>query len=240
MLPKSSRKPTNREVGLDFGIKDSVTTSNGDKYNCKVQESEYLKYLSKMLNRHKKEKDSKRRWNCRKQLAREHEHVANIRKDICNKIYHDLVSNYDVIYIQDEQIKNWHQTWFGKQVQHSCMGTLKQRIKMLVKADRAFVLSKWLPTTKMCPACGAVNQIGLDERTYHCDCGYTKPRDWHSACNVLLFGTTKRAECVEHASAEVATSMLPSSTGVAQVAPSKRKLEAHALYGVGSSRYPAR
>ena len=57
MLPKSSRKPTNREVGLDFGIKDSITTSNGDKYNCKVQESEYLKYLSKMLNRHKTEKE---------------------------------------------------------------------------------------------------------------------------------------------------------------------------------------
>lgn len=36
MLPKSSRKPTNREVGLDFGIKDSITTSFGDKYNCNV------------------------------------------------------------------------------------------------------------------------------------------------------------------------------------------------------------
>ena len=229
MLPKEPRNRTRKSVGLDFGIKNTITTSDNKTYDCKVQETEYLKYLSKMLNRHKKEKDSKRRWNCRKQLAREHEHVANIRKDICNKIYHDLVSNYDVIYIQDEQIKNWHQTWFGKQVQHSCMGALKQRIKMLVKADRAFVLSKWLPTTKMCPACGAVNQIGLDERTYRCDCGYTKPRDWHSACNVLLFGTTKRAECVEHASAEVATSMPPSSAGLAQVAPSKRKLEAHAL-----------
>ena len=92
---------------------------------------------------------------------------------------------------------------------------------MLVKVDRAFVLSKWLPTTKMCPVCGAVNQIGLGERTYHCDCGYTKPRDWHSACNVLLFGTTKRAECVEHASAEVAAPMPPSSAGLAQVAPLK-------------------
>lgn len=235
MLPKEPRNRTRKSVGLDFGIKNTITTSDNKTYDCKVQETEYLKYLSKMLNRHKKEKDSKRRWNCRKQLASEHEHVANIRKDICNKIYHDLVSNYDVIYIQDEQIKNWHQTWFSKQVQQSCMGSLKQRIKMLVKADRAFVLSKWLPTTKMCPVCGAVNQIGLDERTYHCDCGYSKPRDWHSACNVLLFGTTKRYECVEHASAEVVSSMQSSSTGLAQATPLKRKLEAHSLKAVGSS-----
>ena len=229
MLPKTPRTPTYRSGGLDFGIKNTITTSDNKTYDCKVQETEYLKYLSKMLNRHKTEKDSKRRWNCRKQLAREHEHVANIRKDIRNKIYHDLVSSYDVIYMQDEQIKNWHQTWFRKQVQHSCMGALKQKIKMLVKSDRAFVLSKWLPTTKMCPVCGTVNAIGLDERTYQCDCGYSKPRDWHSACNVLLFGTTKRAECVEHASAEVASSMPSGSTGFAQAAPLKRNLEAHRL-----------
>lgn len=229
MLPKTPRAPTHKSGGLDFGIKNTITTSDNKTYDCRVQETEYLKYLSKMLNRHKTQKDSKRRWNCRRQLAREHEHVANARKDICNKIYHDLVSSYDVIYIQDEQIKNWQQTWFGKQVQHSCMGALKQRIKMLVKTDRAFVLSKWLPTTKMCPSCGAVNPIGLDERTYNCVCGYSMPRDWHSACNVLLFGTTKRAECLEQASAEVATYMPPSSTELAQVAPLKRKQEAHTL-----------
>ena len=229
MLPKTPRTPTHRSGGLDFGIKNTITTSDNKTYDCKVQETEYLKYLSKMLNRHKNEMDSKRRWNCRNQLAREYEHVANIRKDICNKIYHDLVSSYDVIYIQDEQIKNWHQTWFGKQVQHSCMGALKQKIKMLVKSDHAFVLSKWLPTTKMCPVCGTVNAIGLDERTYQCGCGYSKPRDWHSACNVLLFGTTKRAECVEHASAEVASSMPAPSTVLAQVAPMKRKHEARRL-----------
>ena len=44
-----------------------------------------------------------------------------------------------------------------------------------------------------------------------------------------MIGSSKRAECMEHASAEVAASMPPSSTGLAQVAPLKRKLEAHAL-----------
>lgn len=143
MLPKSSKSPTNREVGLDFGIKDSVTTSNGDKYNCKVQESEYLKYLSKMLNRHKTEKDSKRRWRCKCQLAREYERLANRRKDIANKIYNRLATDYDVIYFQDEQIKNWQKGSFGKSVQSSCLGSLKQRLVALESSGRSFKISKW-------------------------------------------------------------------------------------------------
>lgn len=229
MLPKSSRKPTNREVGLDFGIKDSITTSNGDKYNCKVQESEYLKYLSKMLNRHKTEKDSKRRWRCKCQLAREYERLANRRKDIANKIYNRLVTDYDVIYFQDEQIKNWHKGLFGKSVQSSCLGSLKQRLVALEASGRSFKISKWEPTTKLCPMCGCINHPTLADRIYKCECGYTMDRDTHSARVVLMIGSSKRAECVEHASAEVAASMLPSYSGIAQVAPSKRKLEAHSL-----------
>ena len=227
MLPKSTRKPTNKQVGLDFGIKDSITTSNGDKYNCKVQESEYLKYLSKMLNRHKMEKDSKRRWRCKCQLAREYEKLANRRKDIANKIYHRLVTDYDVIYFQDEQIKNWHKGLFGKSVQSSCLGSLKQRLVALEASGRSFKISKWEPTTKLCPMCGCINHPTLADRIYKCDCGYTMDRDTHSARVVLMIGSSKRAECVEHASAEVASSMPIQSTGLAHVAPSKRQPEAH-------------
>ena len=229
MLPKSTRKPTNREVGLDFGIKDSITTSNGDKYNCKVRESEYLKYLSRMLNRHKTEKDSKRRWRCKCQLAREYEKLANRHKDIANKIYHRLVTDYDVIYFQDEQIKNWQKGLFGKSVQSSCLGSLKRRLVALEASERSFKISKWEPTTKLCPMCGCINHPTLADRIYKCDCGYTMDRDTHSARIVLMIGSSKRAECVEHASAEVASSMPIQSTGLAHVAPLKRKLEAHRL-----------
>jgi len=221
MLPKSSRIPTNREVGLDFGIKDSITTSNGDKYNCKVQESEHLKYLSRMLNRHKTEKGSKRRWRCKCQLAREYEHLANKRKDIANKIYNRLVTDYDVIYFQDEQIKNWQKGLFGKSVQSSCLGSLKQRLVALEASGRSFKISKWEPTTKLCPMCGCINHPTLADRIYKCDCGYTMDRDTHSARVVLMIGSSKRAECVEHASAEVASSMPVGIADRTQVAPLK-------------------
>ena len=205
MLPKSSRKPTNREVGLDFGIKDSITTSYGDKYKCNVRETDYLKFLSRKLNKRgkkKNEKGSKRYYRCLRQLRREYEHIANARKDIANKIYHRLVTDYDVIYFQDEQIKGWQQGLFGKQVQSSCLGALKQRLVALEASGRSFKISKWEPTTKLCPVCGTINHPTLSDRIYRCACGYMLDRDIHSARVVLMIGSSRRAECLEQASAE--------------------------------------
>lgn len=206
MLPKEKRIPTNRNVGLDFGIKDSITTSYGDKYNCKVRETDRLKFLSRKLNRRgkkKHEKGSKLYYRCLRQLRREYEHIANVRKDMSNKIYHKLVTDYDVIYFQDEQIKNWHKGLFGKQVQSSCLGALKQRLVALEASGRSFKISKWEPTTKLCPVCGTTNHPTLADRIYKCDCGYEMDRDTHSARVILMIGSSKRAECLEQASPEL-------------------------------------
>lgn len=206
MLPKERRIPTNRNVGLDFGIKDSITTSYGDKYKCNVRETDRLKFLSRKLNRRgkkKNEKGSKLYYRCLRQLRREYEHIANVRKDMANKIYHKLVTDYDVIYFQDEQIKNWHKGLFGKQVQSSCLGALKQRLVALEASGRSFKISMWEPTTKLCPQCGARNILSLADRIYKCDCGYEMDRDIHSARLVLMIGSSKRAECLEQASPDL-------------------------------------
>ena len=236
MLPKERRIPTNRNVGLDFGIKDSITTSYGDKYKCNVRETDRLKFLSRKLNRRgkkKNEKGSKLYYKCLRQLKREYEHIANARKDMANKIYHKLVTDYDVIYFQDEQIKNWQKGLFGKQVQSSCLGALKQRLKSLQDSGRSFMISKWVPTTKLCPQCGASNILSLSDRIYKCDCGYEMDRDIHSARVVLMIGSSKRAECLEQASPE--QSPLPKCNPIAsrQDSVMMARQEAHPPLGGG-------
>ena len=85
--------------------------------------------------------------------------------------------------MQDEQIAGWHKGLFGKQVQHSCLGTVKAKLKML---PQTVVLDKCIPTTKLCPKCRTVNQhITLADRTFVCDCGYQEDRDVHSAKNMI-------------------------------------------------------
>lgn len=229
MLPKERRNTTYKNVGLDFGIKDSITTSYGDKYKCDVRETDYLKFLSRKLNKRgkkKNEKKSRRYCRCMRQLKREYEHLANKRKDMANKIYHKLTTDYDVIYFQDEQIKGWQKGLFGKQVQSSCLGSLKQRLVALEASGRSFKISKWEPTTKLCPVCGSINHPTLADRTYKCSCGYTMDRDTHSARVVLMIGSSKRAERLEQTSVEGVASM-PACTGVAHANPMKRKQEAY-------------
>ena len=232
MLPKEKRIPTNRNVGLDFGIKDSITTSYGDKYKCNVRETDRLKFLSRKLNRRgkkKNEKGSKLYYRCLRQLRREYEHIANVRKDTANKIYHRLITDYDVIYFQDEQIKNWHKGMFGKQVQSSCLGALKQRLVALEASGRSFKISKWEPTTKLCPVCGCINHPTLADRVYRCDCGYTMDRDTHSARVVLMIGSLKRAECLEQASPELSPLPICNPIATRQDSVLMAKQEAHRL-----------
>ena len=209
-IPKSSvtRKPMNKEIGLDFGIKDNITTSDGEKFNCSVQETDYLKFLQRKLS--KKQKGSKRYYKCLNQLQKEHEHLTNKKNDDSNKLISYFLKNYDVIYFQDEQISKWRKfnSSFARNIQHSYLGRIKSKLIMLEKSGRSFEISKWSPSTKFCPNCGSLNRgITLSDRIFKCDCGYEFDRDVHAARNVKLFGSTKRAECLEQASVETLTSV---------------------------------
>lgn len=215
---KENRSPKKnyREVGLDFGIKDNIVTSDGEKFNCRVQESEQLKYLQKQL--HRKQKGSKRYYRLIKQIRCEYEHLSNKKADEANKIISYFLKKYDIVYFQDENISEWKKKKrnkktgrkvrcfsFGKQVQGSYLGRVKTKLVSL-ENDMSFKISKWSPTTKFCPNCGCFNKVGLDERIYRCECGYQLDRDVHAARNVKLFGSTERAECLEQASVETLAS----------------------------------
>ena len=64
-----------------------------------------------------------------------------------------------------------------------------------------------------------------------CDCGYEYDRDIHAARNVKIFGSTKRTECLEQASAEnsSSTSLLTEMLDDLQEDSMKRKSEADTL-----------
>jgi len=110
--PKVSRIKTGREVGLDFGIKDNIVTSDGKRFNIKVPETQRLKKLQKRFN--KKKKGSKQRYKVQHQIKKEYEKIGNQKQDQINKIVFYLNKTYDHIFIQDEMIKQWQSGWFGK------------------------------------------------------------------------------------------------------------------------------
>ena len=187
-LPKSTTN--GMEIGLDFGIKTNITTSEGEKLDVSVEESERLKMLQRKLQR--QTKGSNNRYKTIKQIRRQYLKLTNKKKDKANKIVHKL-KQYDCIVIQDEQLNKWHQKKVdenGKDknkvmrriVQHSCMGLIKSK---LINLPQTVVLDKYIPTTKWCPRCHKLNELSLNDRTYKCECGYQEDRDIHSAQNML-------------------------------------------------------
>ena len=169
-----------KEIGLDFGIKTNIITSEGEKLDVSVEESDRLKKLQRELFR--RVKGSNNRYKTIKKIQREYQKLSNKKQDKANKIVSKL-KHYETIVIQDEQIANWHCGQFGKQVQHSCMGLIKSKLKQL---PQTIVLDKWIPTTKWCPRCGTINKyITLNDRIYKCGCGYESDRDVHSANNMI-------------------------------------------------------
>ena len=172
---------TSEEIGIDYGIKDAFTFSNGKKIKSTVDLKLIEKIKRKQRELSRKVKGSKNWYKTKHQLNKLYNKFDNIKEDKANKLVHEL-KNHKTVLIQDEQLKNWKRR-YGKKMQHEILGRVKSKTK---KLDNCHVLNKWLPTTQLCPKCFSKHKMPLSERTYTCECGYTNDRDVHAANNMIL------------------------------------------------------
>lgn len=180
---------TEKEIlGLDMGIKDQLTFSNGVKVNFYVEESEQLKGLMRKLSRQVKGSNQYKQTLTR--IKRIFEYQNNKKNDVANKLNSVLKKNY-IICFQDELLNQWkrkkskHKFSFGRKVQHGILGRVKDKLK---KNTSNHMLESSVPTTQTCPVCGCLTKHSLDKRVYHCNyCGLENPdRDAHSANMMVL------------------------------------------------------
>jgi transposase len=185
-IEKVKKELTNRVIGLDFGIKDSIVDSDGNRYNFQFPESKRIKEISRKFNKVKK--GTKRHSRLYNQLQKAYEKNTNKKTDARNKFVSKLVKGNDLTVMQDESIKAWRSSGlngFGRRVQHSILGGIKSD---LMRHSETLMVDKWFPSTQLCPECKRLNKIGLGERLYRCECGYIEDRDKHSARNNLNKG----------------------------------------------------
>ena len=182
---------TNQNIGIDLGLKDFAILSSGEKIKnpriLKSLEDKYRK-LAKSLSR--KIKGSANYQKAKLKLSRFHEHVANIRKDFTHKLSTNLVKTYDIICIENLNIKGLMKSKLAKSFQDT---SLYEFIRQLEYKARWYgkTISKidtFYPSSQLCSSCGHKNSVvkNLSIREWTCPkCGVHHDRDINSAVNIL-------------------------------------------------------
>ena len=106
---------TDKNIGLDLGIKDLCITSDGEKYEnpkiIKKYEKKRIKLQRKLAH---KEKGSNNYYRQKREIALSHEKIANTRKDYLHKVSYAIISENQMIVSENLQIrdmvKNHHLT----------------------------------------------------------------------------------------------------------------------------------
>ena len=187
-------KPTNRTVGIDLGIKDFVITSDGKKYENPRYTKRYEEKL-KVAQRHlsRKIKGSHQYEKQRLKVAKVHEKISNSRKDNLHKVSIDLIKSYDVICLEDLNIKKMLKNHIlAKHIADCGWGSFINMLqykaewnnKTIIKIDRFF------PSSKTCSLCGWIKEdLELNDREWFCkSCGCFHDRDLNAAKNILNQG----------------------------------------------------
>ncbi|HKZ71211.1 MAG TPA: transposase [Anaerolineales bacterium] len=150
-------EPTGREVGVDVGVNHLLTTSDGEQVeNPKWYRAEQkkLRVLQRRVSRRKL--GGRNRRKAVVALQRQHERIANRRKDYLNKLAHDLIERYDRIALEDLQIVNMARNrHLSKSILDAGWGYLKLRLAH--KAEEAGRVVYWVNpahTSKTCSQCG--------------------------------------------------------------------------------------
>ena len=182
---------TGKFVGVDLGVKDIAITSDGCKFaNPRwIQKSEKkLKRLQRELAR--RQRASKRRERTRLRLARQHDRVANQRKDWLHKITTYLVRKYDVIALEDLNVRGMVKNHnLAKAITNVSFGEFNRQIeyKAQMYGKQIYRVDRFFPSSKTCSVCGCVQEkMPLHVREWTCpDCGAHHDRDINAATNLL-------------------------------------------------------
>ena len=189
---RSEIKPASGKiVGFDFGMKHMLVGSDRtiiDFPLCLRKKQNELKKLNRALSR--KKKGSNHRNQAKHRLAKFHQHIQNQRNDLQWKLARYLLSTYDLIKLEDLNIKGMSKHFGRKIVDYGFsdfVGKLKYFAKVFGK--RVEQVPRFFASSKTCSNCGYVNkELKLKDREWVCPvCGAEHDRDFNAAVNILNY-----------------------------------------------------
>lgn len=187
-----------KEIGIDLGVKTFATCSDGKIISNLRTLAKYEKRLKKQQRKlSKKEKGSKNREKQRLILAKIHQKIANIREDFLQKETTKIISENQVICIEDLSVKNMmsRKNSLKNMAKELSNVSLNRFVNILTyKSDwygRTLVkVDKYYPSSQLCNNCGYKNTtLNINDREWICpSCKSKLDRDYNASLNILAEG----------------------------------------------------
>ena len=182
-------------IGIDLGIKDLLTISDGEKFDNIRTTKKYEDKLAKEQRRLSHKVKGGKNWNKQRiKVARIHEKIRNTRIDNLHKISHKLVSENQVIVSEDLAVSNMVKNHNLAKAISDC-GWYELTRQINYKSDwnnRQYIkIDRFVPSSQTCSCCGYVNieTKDLSVRQWTCpQCRTVHDRDVNAAINILNEG----------------------------------------------------
>ncbi|MFV5382535.1 RNA-guided endonuclease InsQ/TnpB family protein [Acinetobacter towneri] len=188
--PKQDKSTATKSIGIDLGLKDIATCSDGTV----ISNPKFYRKYEQTLGIAQRARNKKR-------VRALHAKIANSRKDHLHKASTKLVNENALIIVGDLNAKKLVKTKMAKSVLDTGFSALKTTLKY--KCENAGVLFEEVQeayTTQICSCCGEITSSSpkgstdLGIREWECmSCGTVHDRDINSALNILALGHKRLA-----------------------------------------------
>ena len=235
--PTAQPAPRGGAVGVDLGVKNLATLSDGVVIPNPRALGTRLRALRKAQQAlSRKVKGSARREKAKERVARLHARVADVRADAINKATTLIARNYSTVCIEDlhvaGMVKNRH---LARSLSDAALGEFRRQLEYKTARNGAVlrVVDRWYRSSKTCSGCGSVKaKLSLSERTYRCDsCGLVLDRDVNAAINIKVAGSAP--ETLNARGGDVRRTGLVSGNAVLGEARTKRAQKSSVRLGAG-------
>ena len=186
----STATATRNPIGVDVGITNLITLSNGDKIdNPKWLRASEKKLAKEQRRLNRKRKGSNNRKKQKLEVQKVHRRITNQRSDFLHKVSNGLVRTYDLIVFEDLKIKNMVKNHFlAKSILDASWNQLiDYTTYKAAEAGKIVELVNPIGTSQECSGCCATVPKTLAVRVHECPhCGLVMDRDENAARNILM------------------------------------------------------
>lgn len=222
-LPKPQSAPVGTSVGIDVGVVQFASLSNGEQFAPAMDfdvEQKRLAQLQRQLSRKEgpvkgKKKASKNWLRLKQRVQKQHQKIANKRRDYIEVVSKSIAERFETVAIEDLKIKNMSASAKGdeenpgknvaqkaglnRSILNGGFYQFRTRLEAKVNARSGkFIAVNPAYTSQTCAACGYVakeNRVTQDQ--FRCvECGHENNADINAAQNILVRALNPNKEIV--------------------------------------------